>query len=322
MGGGDMSRTTKRLLVAVPVIIILVLISCYFLFPGAIFKTLVKMERNAAGLEQRSIEVGNLHIEYLEGGNGEVLVLLHGFGGNKDNWTRVAKYLTPHFRVIAPDLPGFGESSSDMGASYTYAAQVDRLHEFIRALELGVFHLAGNSMGGNIAGNYTAKFSDEISSLWLIATSGILSSQPSELSQRLKSGDRNPLIVENTEEYDQLLDFIFVNKPPIPGAIKRHLTQEAIDHRPLNEIIFKQITSTDIDNFVPLEVLLKNAQTKTLILWGDNDRVLHMSGAKILESVMPNAKSVIMKNIGHVPMVEKPQESANIFLNFIGKKDS
>jgi len=69
-------------------------------------------------------------------------------------------------------------------------------------------------------------------------------------------------------------------------------------------------------------VLLKNAQTKTLILWGDKDRVLHMSGAKILESVMPNAKSVIMKNVGHVPMVEKPKESANIFLNFLGKNES
>ena len=110
-----MSRTTIKLLVAVPVIIILVLISCYLLFPGVTFKILRNMERSAAGLEQKSIEVGKLHIEYLEGGKGEVLLLLHGFGGNKDNWTRVAKYLTPHFKVIAPDLPGFGESSSDTG---------------------------------------------------------------------------------------------------------------------------------------------------------------------------------------------------------------
>ncbi len=69
------------------------------------------------------------------------------------------------------------------------------------------------------------------------------------------------------------------------------------------------IGSVDPDNLVPLEILLKNAQTRTLILWGDNDRVLHMSGAKVLESAMPNAKSVVMKNVGHVPMVEKPEES-------------
>lgn len=317
-----MSRKMKKLLVAVPVIILLVLLSWYFLFPGVTFKILRNRERSAAGLEQKGIEVGKLHIEYLEGGKGEVLLLLHGFGGNKDNWTRVAKYLTPHFRVIAPDLPGFGESSSNMEAPYTYAAQVDRLHEFMKVLEIGIFHIGGNSMGGGIAGSYTAKFENEISSLWLIATGGIISPQPSELSQKLKSGERNPLVVENVEEYDQLLDFIFVKRPFIPGAIKRHLTQEAIDHRPLNQIIYKQITSTNPENFVPLEVLLKNAQTKALILWGDKDRVLHMSGAKILESVMPNAKSVIMTNVGHVPMVEKPKESANIFLNFLGKNES
>jgi pimeloyl-ACP methyl ester carboxylesterase len=136
----------------------------------------------------------------------------------------------------------------------------------------------------------------------------------------LKSGDRNPLVAGNSEEYDQLLDFVFVKKPTIPGSLKRHLVEEAIKNRPLNQKIYKQIKSTDPKNFVPLEVLLKDNQTKTLILWGDKDRVLHMSGAKKLESVMPNAKSVIMKDIGHVPMVEKPEDSANIFLNFLGKK--
>jgi len=67
-------------------------------------------------------------------------------------------------------------------------------------------------------------------------------------------------------------------------------------------------------------VLLKNLQTPTLILWGDMDRVLHISGAKILEAVMPNAKSVIMEEVGHLPMLEKPEESADIFLNFLSEK--
>ena len=313
-----MSKAIKKLLVAIPVILILMIVSCYFLFPGVVLKILEDMERGAAGLDQRSIDIGNLHIEYLEGGQGEVLVLLHGFGGDKDNWTRVAKYLTPHFRVVAPDLPGFGESSRDMEAAYTYAAQVDRLHEFMKALGVNKFHLGGNSMGGAIAGFYTAKFRNNVISLWLIAPGGIISPQPSELYQSLKSGKGNPLIVETEKDYELLLDFIFVKRPFIPGAIKRHFLREAIDHRPLNQIIFKQIKSTD--NFVPLEVLLKNLQTPTLILWGDMDRVLHISGAKILEAVMPNAKSVIMEEVGHLPMLEKPEESADIFLNFLSEK--
>ena len=315
-----MSKKTIKILVAIPAVILLILTALYFLFPGTVFRILLNSERKSAGLEQKSIDVDNVHYAYLEGGKGEVLLLLHGFGGNKDNWTRIAKYLTPYFRVIAPDLPGFGESSRDKDATYTYTAQVNRLHNFIKALGIRKFLIGGNSMGGNIAGNYTARFEDEIICLWLIATGGVISPQPSELSQMLKSGDRNPLVAGNAEEYDQLLDFVFVKKPVIPGAIKRYLVEEAISHRPLNQIIYKQITSANTDNFIPLEVLLKGTQTKTLILWGDKDRVLHMSAAKTLESVMPNAKSIIMENVGHVPMVEKPEDSANIFLSFLGKK--
>lgn len=312
-----MQKLNKRIFIAVPVIILVAIFSFYFVFPGIVYKVLVSRERSAAGLVQKNIDINELHIEYLEGGQGDVLVLLHGFGGNKDNWTRIAKYLTPHFRVIIPDLPGFGESTRNFEANYAYAAQVDRLHKFIKALGVSTFHLGGNSMGGAIAGTYAAYYGNDIISLWLIATGGILSSQPSELSQRLDSGEPNPLIVENKKDYGRLIDFVFVKRPPIPGAIKRYFTQEAIHHRPLNQKIFKQIRSAD--DFTPLEVSLRNSKTKTLILWGDNDRVLHVSGAKILQSVMQNAKSVIMKDVGHVPMLEKPEDSAIIFINFIGK---
>ena len=317
-----MSRKTKKLLLSIPLIILVAAVVGYLFFPGATLKTLIRIERGIAGLDQKSIDVGSLHFEYLEGGEGEVLVLLHGFGGNKDNWTRLARYLTPHFRVIAPDLPGFGESSRDMGVSYRFPDQVERLHLFIEALQIERFHLGGNSMGGNLAGNYAAEFEGDLISLWLIATGGVISPEPSELSLILKAAGRNPLVAKNEAEYDQLLDFVFVKKPFIPGPIKRYLSQEAINHSPLNQVIFKQISSTDPNNFVPLEVLLKNVKTKTLILWGDRDRVLHVSGGKLLESAMPNAKCVIMENIGHVPMVENPEESAKIFMNFLGRNQT
>ncbi len=65
-------------------------------------------------------------------------------------------------------------------------------------------------------------------------------------------------------------------------------------------------------------VLLKGLSTRTLILWGARDRVLHVSGAKILESAMPRAKVVIMDDAGHVPMIERPKESAQAYLSFLG----
>lgn len=314
-----MRKTTKTIFVIIPLALIIGIISIYYLLPGVTFKLLIKIERSMAGLDQHNIEVAGLHIEYLEGGQGDVLLLLHGFGANKDNWTRIGRYLTPHFRVIAPDLPGFGESTRDPDADYSIAAQSERLHAFARALKLKSFHLAGSSMGGAISGTYAARYPKDVISLWLIAPGGVASAEPSEISRMLDAGRTNPLIAESAEGYEQLLDFVFVKRPFMPPAIKRYLAQEAIDHYPLNQKIFKQIHNAA--DTPPLEVTLSGLPVPTLILWGASDQVLQVSGAGILKSVMPKAKLITMEGVGHLPMIETPKESAKFYLNFLGITD-
>ena len=192
--------------------IILALVVVYYIFPDVAFKLLLKAERISSGLKQHSIEVEGLHIEYLEGGQGDVVLLLHGFGANKDNWTRISRHFTPHFRVIAPDLPGFGESSRQPDSNYTIAAQADRVHAFARALGLQSFHLGGSSMGGQIAGVYTAQHPESVISLWLVAPGGVVSAAPSEMHRELDAGRPNPLVAGSVEDYSRLIDFVFVKK--------------------------------------------------------------------------------------------------------------
>ena len=96
------------------------------------------------------------------------------------------------------------------------------------------------------------------------------------------------------------------------------LAKEAIRNRSLNQKIFKQIHETS--NSAGLEGALKGLSVPTLIVWGDNDRVLHVSGAKILESVMLKAQVAIMNAVGHLPMIEKPKETADIYISFLGPK--
>jgi abhydrolase domain-containing protein 6 len=313
-----MATKMKKIAILVPVVILLGLVGFYFLFPGATFDLLRKAERITGGLKQHSISVERLRFEYLEGGKGDVLVLLHGFGANKDNWTRIGKYLTPHFRVIAPDLTGFGESSPALDNNYSISAQVERVKAFVMALGIKSLHLGGSSMGGNIAGAYASKYPEEVKSLLLIAPGGVASSEPSEMYLRLKEGKPNPLVAENIEDYERLLDFVFVKRPFIPRPIKKLLIQEAIEHQPLNRKIFKQLhSSRDVQ---PLEILLKGLPIRTLIVWGSQDRVLHVSGAKILEKVMPNAKAVVIYAVGHLPMIEKPKETAELYLSFFDQR--
>ena len=299
-------------------VIFLAVVGVYYLFPDVAFKLLLQAERSAAGLKQHRLEVEGLTIEYLEGGQGDVVLLLHGFGANKDNWTRISKHLTPHFRVIAPDLPGFGESSRPPGLNYTIAAQADRAHAFMRALGLSRFHLGGSSMGGYIAGVYAAQYPGNVISLWLVAPGGVVSAEPSEMHRQLSAGKSNPLVVESVEEYRHLIDFIFVRKPFIPGPMLKELAKDAIKNRPLNQKIWMQILETS--KKTGLEDAFNGSMVPALVLWGDSDRALHVSGAKILDSVMPNAQVAILENVGHLPMIEKPKETADSYLRFLGKK--
>jgi abhydrolase domain-containing protein 6 len=314
-----MTNKMKKIFILTPLIILLCLFGFYFLFPGVMFDLLITAERSAAGLKQHSIYVKGSRIEYLEGGKGDALVLLHGFGANKDNWTRFGKHLTSHFRVIAPDLPGFGESSPDPDGDYTIRVQTERIKAFIRALGIKSLHLGGSSMGGNIAGAYASRYPKDLKSLLLIAPGGIVSSEPSEMFRRLKEGKTNPLVAASIEDYERLLDFIFVKRPFIPRAIKKYLIQEAIEHQSLNRKIFKQLRSSVDDP--PLEDMLKGLPVPTLIIWGLQDRVLHVSGAKILETIMPKAKAEVMDAVGHLPMIEKPEETAALYLSFLEQRE-
>ena len=309
----------KRHIVLIAALTALVaVIVIYYAFPDVAFKLLLKAERISAGLKQQSIEVGDLHIEYLEGGQGDVVLLLHGFGANKDNWTRISKHFTSHYRVIAPDLPGFGESSRQPDAYYTIAAQAGRIHAFVRAIGVKRFHLGGSSMGGKIAGVYAARHPENVISLWLVSPGGVVSAEPSEMGKELNEGKPNPLVVNSVEDYDRLLDFVFVKRPFIPGPMLKKLAEEALKNRPLNQKIFRQINVVPVKS--GLEGALNSSVVPTLILWGADDRVLHVSGATVLESVMPKAQVAIMKGVGHLPMIEKPAETAEIYIRFLRQK--
>ncbi len=267
--------------------------------------------RGLAGLSEKSILVGKHTIVYLEGGRGESILLLHGFGADKDNWNLFSKYLTKKYHVITPDLPGFGESSKIWSDQYTIAAQVERVHEFGKKIGVKKFHLVGNSMGGLIAGVYAATYPDEILTLGLLDPAGVAGREPNEFSRELEKGN-NPLIVESVSEYDKLLDFTFFKPPFMPAPLKSYFAEIAVQRKDFYKKVFIEATPGN-----QLEAGMARIRAKTLILWGDNDRVLSVSSAQVLQEGIQNSKVFILKNCGHMPMLERPEETARHYLGFI-----
>jgi abhydrolase domain-containing protein 6 len=308
----------KRFLIVVAVIIVTAVAGLAlwinFAPPSQVLNVAAALERDRAGLVAKVVTVQGLRIAYLDGGAGEPIVLIHGFGAEKDNWTPVARYLTKNFRVVAVDLPGFGDSDKPIDRDYRTSEQVKNLHAFAQTLGLTSFHVGGNSMGGRIAAEYAAAYPAEARSLWLLAPAGVISAQPSEMDQHLRQGKLLPLIVRTPAEFEQLLGWVMTAPPYIPGPVKQALAERAAANYDLHARIFDELWKEW--QAAPLEGLVAGLRTPTRIVWGDKDRLLHISGATVLKQAIPNSSVLELPGIGHLPMMEAPQTVADDFIAF------
>jgi pimeloyl-ACP methyl ester carboxylesterase len=300
-------------------------IGTYFLFPETLFNIAVKAERYAAGLDRKDIQVDDHRIVYLEGGKGQTIILLHGFGANKDNWTRFAKYLTGSYHLVIPDIPGFGESSQMREATYDAENQLRRIDRFAEVLRLERFHMAGNSMGGMLAAMYGAKYPGKVSTLALLAPGGVKSPKMSEMAIMMQKG-LNPLLTGSDEDFDELIRLCFVRPPAMPSRFKKVFALDAVARRDFNRKIMEDMQWSHADGLPSpmenyLEPYLPQIQAPVLIIWGDTDRILDAGGVAVLERNLKDYKTVIMRDTGHIPMMEYPQETAAHFINYLsGRK--
>lgn len=282
-----------------------------YLAPESATGLALQLERSRAGLVRREITLpSGVRYAYLEGGTGEPLMLLHGFAADKDNFTRVAAYLTSRYRVIVPDQVGFGESSHLLNGDYRSEAQADRLHQLALALGIRRIHLGGSSMGGQISMAYAAKYPADVSSLWLLAPAGVWSAPKSELARLTQEQGRNPLIARNEDEFAQMVDFVMNDPPFVPRVILNVMAQERIQNVALASHIFGQSVTDSI------EERIRGTPVPTLIVWGDRDRALNVDSADVLHKLMPRSHVIVMPGIGHLPMMERPKQSAEDYLKF------
>jgi len=306
----------KRKVVVILAIAAALAVVLYFFLPDIIVDWARARDRSSAGLQAKSLRVDDHEIAYLEGGQGTPVLMVHGFAANKDNWMSFSKFIAPAYRVVALDLPGFGDSTCLESASYGMSDQAKRLDQFVNAAGFNKFHIVGNSMGGHISARYAIMFPEKVLTLGLFNSAGVMSPVPGEMTRRLVNGEPNPLVATSADEFDRLLKFVFVTPPAIPGFAKKLLVQEAARHNASNARIFKQISS----EIGALEPDLPKVRARTFVLWGDNDRVLDVSSVQVLEKGLADCTTVIMKDCGHLPMIERPEEAAGHYLTFLKKK--
>lgn len=291
----------------------------YFLFPGRLVALGRWLLRRRGGTVQKSVTVEGRAWPYLEGGDPAkpTLLLVHGFSGDKDNWSFLAPYLTRDYHVVAPDLPGFGENERNPALAYDIAAQTARLKAFAAALGLQRPHIAGNSMGGWIALRYALDYPDALASLILLDNAGVNGTNESDLQKQAANEDYNPLVLASLEDADRLVAMV-VHKPPhIPRRLKPVLYADALRYRDQLDAAFWVIATEMRDH--PLNDRLGEVKVPTLIIWGRHDRLIDVSCVAELERGIAGSRSHVFEHVGHVPMVEDPKATAAVMREFLAK---
>lgn len=305
-------KVVKKVLIAMAVITA-ALIAFYYAMPEKVAGYMMDAARSKAGLTKKEIKIDDHNIVYLEGGKGPTILLLHGYTGSKDNWVMLAPYLTEDYHLIIPDLPGHGESSMIANDSYALSNQMSRLRKFIQALRLKKFHIAGNSMGGLFAGAYAVRYPDEVISVGLLNAAGVKSLEKSLALKMVEKSEENPLLLKDGNDVPRWIQLLFVNPPVLPYPIEKLMIKTALANRQFYEKLGKEF----LPDIYSLEKDLPNIKAPTLILWGDQDKIIDISSVPVFEKGLKNHKTVIIKDCGHVPMMEKPQETATKYIDFI-----
>jgi abhydrolase domain-containing protein 6 len=205
----------------------LLLLGSYYLCPLPWARLLMFVERTRSGLKAKRLTVDGRTFHYLEGGRGPAVVMLHGFGADSEQWVPMARSLTGRFRLLVPDLPGFGRTSASVSERFELPLQAERLRSLLQALGVHRYHLIANSMGGNIAGLLAHDHPDEVASLTLLEPQGIESRIPSAMDLQIRQG-QTPLIPARKEEFDRLVDLAFVERPFIPRAVYSYLRRQSL----------------------------------------------------------------------------------------------
>ncbi len=271
-----------------------------------------------AELSRHTLQVDDHRWVYLEGGKGDTILFVHGFGMEKDGWGLFPKAFTGSYRLILPDLPGFGENSRLESASYDVASQAKRLNRFAESLGLDRFHLAGSSMGGYIAGFYASEYPEKVKSLALFNPAGVNSPVQHDMWRQYAETGEIALVYRTKEGFEDILRLLFYRPPPVPGALKTYFAELGASNYAFYRKVLRDLEQ---GGRYQLDARLPRVEARTLVVWGANDRILHVSGAEIFRKGLKDVKVVILDQCGHAPFFEKRKETIKAYQDFLaGKK--
>jgi pimeloyl-ACP methyl ester carboxylesterase len=301
---------------------VIALTAFVFFFFGKSDLDIAYLKEKYAPSPSQFINIDGMDVHFRdEGVKGDSLpiVLIHGTGASLHTFDAWTNSLKSSRRVLRMDLPAFGLTGPFLNADYSIENYVDFIDKFLRSQGIQSCVLGGNSLGGNIAWQFTAKYPERVSKLILIDAAGYpFESASVPLAFRMgKIPVLNEIFTFITPRsvIRKSVENVYVDKSKVSEELVDRYFELTL--RAGNRQAFVDRMSNE-KGISPIE-LIPAIKQPTLILWGDRDFLIPVESAERFHKDLPNDTLVVLTNLGHVPMEEDPSTSLQAVLDFLKK---
>lgn len=274
-------------------------------------------------LTERTVTVASKQIFVAEKGDGPTVVMLHGGGpgaSGVSNYARNIDALAERYRVVVPDMPGYGRSAKHVDHSDPFGYLADTIRGMLDQLGVASAHLVGNSYGGAAALRLALDTPQRVGKLVLMGPGGIGTTRglPTDGLKSLLSyygGDgpsreklatfiRTYLVYDGAAVPDDLIDLRY----------QASLDPEVVANPPLQRPSgLRTLWRMDLSR----DKRLAQLPNPTLVLWGRDDKVNRPSGGPLLLRLMPNAELVMTSHTGHWMQWERAELFNRLVADFL-----
>jgi len=280
----------KRLLIFIAAIVIAFATFAYFR-PLTIAHWLGHVALFRAGMHARTVQVGPYRARCFVGGDGPPLVLVHGIASSSEDWALVVSSFTPHHRVYAVDLLGYGGTDRPENADYSIASESEFVRQFLDAEHLGKPVVIGWSMGGWVALRLAATHPERVNRLVLVDSAGLkftTTMNESTFTPTTMQQARDLLALQS-DELAKLPEFI------VRDYFRRARHRDFVIERGMHSML----SGADL-----LDGKLQRVTMPVLIVWGTRDRITPPSLLMRFRAELPHAQIVTVEGCGHLALVE------------------
>jgi len=275
--------------------------------------------------ELKTIEIDGTPINYVDVGSGdaeEPVVLVHGLGGQWQNWLENIPRLAQDRRVLALDLPGHGLTPMPQDGEISIMGYGRCVNSFCDELGLGPIELVGNSMGGFVTAEVAIQFPERVSRLVLVSAAGITSADAIR-APILTFGRVATAIATNTAARHRKLaarpltrhsSLLLVARHP--RLLKPDLAYEGFFKgagKPAFDDALRACLEYDFRDRLP------DVKVPTLIVWGEKDSIIPVRDADEFERLIEDSRKVVMRDTGHIPMAERPRTFNDLLVKFLAE---